>query len=89
MMPELASCPLYLGGDVGPDCTQVIHGVSGLEDSREIMNGVYMGGAAAIQQSVKSGQSNPSDYRWFLRYAGSIFPSYHACFRVCFQKWSS
>jgi putative transcriptional regulator len=70
LMPELSSCPLYFGGDVGPQCTQVIHGIPGLEDSREIMNGVYMGGTASIQDNIRSGQSTPNDYRWFLRFAG-------------------
>uniref|UniRef100_A0A7I4F0M2 Uncharacterized protein n=1 Tax=Physcomitrium patens TaxID=3218 RepID=A0A7I4F0M2_PHYPA len=73
LMPELSSCPLYFGGDVGPQCTQVIHGIPGLEDSREIMNGVYMGGTASIQDNIRSGQSTPNDYRWFLRFAGKLF----------------
>ncbi|KAG0583095.1 hypothetical protein KC19_3G108900 [Ceratodon purpureus] len=70
LMPELSNCPLYFGGDVGPECTQVIHGVPGLEDSREIMNGVFMGGTSSIQESVRSGKSTPNDFRWFLRFAG-------------------
>jgi len=70
LMPEMSDCPLYFGGDVGPECTQVIHGIPGLEDSREIMNGVYMGGTASIQESVRSGKSTPNDFRWFLRFAG-------------------
>lgn len=73
LMPELKNCPLYFGGDVGPECTQVIHSVPGLEDSREIMNGVFMGGTASIQESVRSGKSSPNDFRWFLRFAGDWF----------------
>jgi len=86
LMPEMSNCPLYFGGDVGPECTQVIHGVAGLEDSREIMNGVFMGGTSSIQESVRSGKSTPDDFRWFLRFAGYNFSfSYLGSF--CLPNW--
>lgn len=70
LLPDFSSCPLYMGGDVGANALHVVHGVPGLEDTIEIIPGVYMGGIKAMKSSVLSGQSNPSDYRWFVRYAG-------------------
>eukprot|EP00850_Spirogloea_muscicola_P023512 SM000363S13636 [mRNA] locus=s363:75177:79012:+ [translate_table: standard] len=70
VLPELGPCPLYIGGDVGNNCTHVIHGHADLDGAKEVINGVYVGGYGAIRQHVRSGRSSPSDYRWFARYSG-------------------
>lgn len=55
---------------MGTDLTQVIHGVPGVGDAKEIISGVYLGGFGQIKENVKNGVSKPSDYRWFLGYCG-------------------
>ncbi|KAI5078229.1 hypothetical protein GOP47_0005900 [Adiantum capillus-veneris] len=70
LLPDFASCPLYMGGDVGANALHVVHGVHGLEDSMQVIPGVYMGGIKSMKASVQRGESKPDDYRWFVRYAG-------------------
>ncbi|KAH7280087.1 hypothetical protein KP509_37G051900 [Ceratopteris richardii] len=70
LLPDFANCALYMGGDVGVNALHVVHGVQGLEDSVEIIPGVYMGGLKAMKESVQRGESKPEQYRWFARYAG-------------------
>ena len=70
LLPDFASCPLYMGGDVGANALHVVHGAGGLKDSMEIIPGVYMGGLKSMKSSVQNGESNARDYRWFVRYAG-------------------
>lgn len=70
LLPEFGGCPLYMGGDVGANALHVVHGVSGLEDTVEILPGVYMGGIKTMKASVQNGKSKAMDYRWFVRYAG-------------------
>ncbi|CAM6097365.1 unnamed protein product [Calypogeia fissa] len=69
-MPEFIESSLYMGGDVGTNSIQVIHGIPGLHDSKEVISGVYLGGPDAINNSVKRGETVPNDYRWFLGYCG-------------------
>lgn len=68
--PEFTESPLYMGGDVGTNLIQVIHGVPGLQESKEVISGVYLGGPDAVNKSVKDGGTVPNDYRWFLGYCG-------------------
>ncbi|MCO5556269.1 hypothetical protein L7F22_009815 [Adiantum nelumboides] len=70
LLPDFASCPLYMGGDVGANALHVVHGVHGLEDSMQVIPGVYMGGIKSMKASVQRGESKPDEYRWFVRYAG-------------------
>lgn len=70
LLPDFSSCPLYMGGDVGANALHVVHGIRGLEDTIEIIPGVYMGGIKSMKSSVQIGESKPNDYRWFVRYAG-------------------
>lgn len=70
LQPELSSCPLYMGGDVGKDCTHVMHGVRDLEGAQEVIDGVFVGGYRNVKAHVREGRSSPMDYRWFARYSG-------------------
>lgn len=70
LLPDFASCPLYMGGDVGANALHVVHGVHGLEDSVQVIPGVYMGGIKSMKESVQRGESKPDEFRWFVRYAG-------------------
>eukprot|EP00897_Mesotaenium_endlicherianum_P009819 jgi/Mesen1/8866/ME000053S08268 len=70
LLPEFSECPLYMGGDVGSNCTHVVHGVSGLDGSKEIIDGVFVGGYYKLKEHVRTGLSSAMDYRWFARYAG-------------------
>lgn len=70
LLPEFGSCPLYMGGDVGANALHSVHGVPRVEDSVEIVSGVYMGGFKSMKSSVQSGQHSAMDYRLFVRYSG-------------------
>lgn len=64
------ACRLYLGGDVGADVVNLLHGFSGLMDSTEVLPGVYMGGLKGIEAGLKGGAVAPSDVKFLTRYAG-------------------
>lgn len=51
LRPEFDDCQLWLGGDVGPEATHLLHGVPGLAGSMEVLPGVFVsrGGAAGLQ----------------------------------------
>ena len=48
LQPEMSPCTLYLGGDVGPESVHLLHGVRGLQQSAEVIPGVFVS-AACIQ----------------------------------------
>jgi len=50
-LPGFENSPLYLGGDVG-DGIQVMHGISGMSGSKEIIDGVMMGSVLPPQLYV-------------------------------------
>lgn len=42
LQPEMSPCTLYLGGDVGPESVHLLHGVRGLQQSAEVIPGVFV-----------------------------------------------
>lgn len=63
-------CTLYLGGDVGPQVLNILHNIDGLEDSDEIVPGVYLGGVHGLADALQCGKANTSDVKLLTRYAG-------------------
>lgn len=70
LRPELSSCPLYLGGDVGRHTLHLLHGISGLQDSIEVLPGVHLGGFEGTQHALASGKHSAQDLKVFNRYCG-------------------
>lgn len=67
---EYDDCRLYLGGDVGADVVNLLHGVKGVEDSTEILPGVYMGGVQGVSRALASNATEHGNVKIFTRYAG-------------------
>lgn len=67
---EYDDCRLYLGGDVGADVVNLLHGVTGVEDSTEILPGVYMGGVQGVSRALASNATEHGNVKIFTRYAG-------------------
>lgn len=67
---EFDACRLYLGGDVGPDVVNLLHGVEGAQDSSKISSGVYLGGLERVRQALSSGEVHTNDVKLLTRYAG-------------------
>lgn len=63
-------CTLYLGGDVGPEVLNILHQVDGVDDSDQIVPGVYLGGVHGVANALESGKANASDVKLMTRYAG-------------------
>lgn len=61
---------LYLGGDVGDDALNLLHGFKDVKNSTEIMDGVYLNGFEDAQKSVMKGAKNASDFKFYARYCG-------------------
>jgi putative transcriptional regulator len=61
--PEFAACPLYLGGDVGPESVHLVHGVCGLAESVEVVRGVHMGGFTAAKAGLAEGIYVPEQFK--------------------------
>lgn len=70
LQPELSSCPLYLGGDVGAHTLHLLHGNSGFRDSIEVIPGVHLGGFEGAKVAVSSGAQSPDDFKVLTRYCG-------------------
>lgn len=70
MVPEFKDNVLHLGGDVGDNTIHMLHNCAILEDSLEVMPGMYMGGYEAATQAVRNGQVEPSSFKWFTKYSG-------------------
>ncbi len=57
-MPEFSSNRLFLGGDVGGQAgngnvLQLLHDQKQLDNSVEVVNGVYLGGFQAAKKAVR------------------------------------
>jgi putative transcriptional regulator len=63
-------CKLYLGGDVGAEVLNILHGVDGVEGTNQVVPGVYMGGVDGVAQALACGNASPSDVKLLTRYAG-------------------
>lgn len=64
-----ASCGIYVGGpDNMDEPASIIHGISGLEGSREISSGcgIYEGGLEAAIDGILAGAYSPLDFRFFV-----------------------
>jgi len=63
---------LYIGGPVQQDTLHfVFRNHDYLEDSKEISDGLYWGGNYdQLQELARTGQINPSDFRFFIGYSG-------------------
>lgn len=69
--PEINS-PLFYGGPVQVNALQFIYrGERILDDSREILPGLYWGGSfEKLKTLFETGAINPADFRFFLGYSG-------------------
>lgn len=61
---------LYLGGDVGDNTLHLLHGYGDLDDSVEVIEGVYINGYPAARSDVLRGMKNPSGFKWLAKYCG-------------------
>ena len=64
------ACPLYLGGDVGPEVLHLVHVVEGVEKTTCIVPGVYMGGVEGVGEALAEGRASRDDVKLLTRYAG-------------------
>ncbi|PRW32622.1 hypothetical protein C2E21_8337 [Chlorella sorokiniana] len=70
LQPELSPCTLYLGGDVGQESVHLLHGVRGLQQSAEVIPGVFLGGFEGAKQGLAEGRYKPEQFKVLTRYAG-------------------
>lgn len=70
LCPEFEDNLLYLGGDVGKSTLHLVHGFREMKGSREVVNGVYMGGFDDALAAVKEGTHKASEFKWYGRYCG-------------------
>lgn len=71
ILPEqLNPCTLYLGGDVNKDHVSVVHNVSHLEDSREIVPGVFLGGINGLGRKLENEEITASEVKIMVGMAG-------------------
>jgi len=70
MPPEFDSCTLYLGGDVGENALNIIHGVPDVEHSVQVVPGVYLGGIEGVRDALSSGRARTDDIKLLTRYSG-------------------
>ena len=64
------SCPLYLGGDVGPEVLHIVHSVEDIDNTTCVVPGVYMGGVEGVGKALEEGRAGISDVKLLTRYAG-------------------
>ena len=64
------ACPLYLGGDVGPEVLHIVHTVEGLDNTTSVVPGVYMGGVDGVGRALEEGRAGITDVKLLTRYAG-------------------
>uniref|UniRef100_A0A7S0S201 YqgE/AlgH family protein n=1 Tax=Chlamydomonas leiostraca TaxID=1034604 RepID=A0A7S0S201_9CHLO len=69
-LPEFASCPLHVGGDVGGGDVAVLHARTDLPLSKEVVKGVHLGGVDAARELVAAGKADPLEFKWYVKYAG-------------------
>ncbi len=71
-MPEFATAPLFLGGDVGKSSLHLLHAdrPDVLPTGRAVVRGVAVGGFEGAVAAVRSGAMKPADFRFFTRYCG-------------------
>lgn len=67
---EFNACRLYLGGDVGPSSAHVLHGVHGIQDSIQVLPGLYLGGFEGVKEALSQGVVAPEDLKILTRYCG-------------------
>lgn len=70
LSPTFKDSTLYLGGDVGINTLHVLHPYGTIQESREVVRGVYIGGLQDSVRLVDEGRANPEDFKWFGRYCG-------------------
>lgn len=61
---------LYLGGPVGVDQLILLHDCEEITGSVKVVDGIYSGGLGNAMQRVRSGQLDPTRFRFFCGYAG-------------------
>jgi putative transcriptional regulator len=64
------ACPLYLGGDVGPEVLHIVHTVEGVDNTTSVVPGVYMGGVDGVGRALEEGRAGIADVKLLTRYAG-------------------
>lgn len=63
--------PVFIGGPVQQDTLHYLHRLPQLEDSTEIVNGIFWGGNFdQLSILIDTGQISPLDIRFFLGYSG-------------------
>jgi putative transcriptional regulator len=66
----LGQCPLYIGGPVSRNLLHVLHGCSDVEDSMEIVPGIYAGGVESATELVLAGHVERDEFRLLAGYSG-------------------
>eukprot|EP00210_Caulerpa_lentillifera_P004242 g4046.t1 len=61
---------LFLGGDVGDNSLHLVHKFGDLEQSRKVIDGVYINGFDAAQRAVLEGTRKPSEFNWYTQFCG-------------------
>ena len=64
------ACPLYLGGDVGPEVLHIVHTVEGVDNTTSVVPGVCMGGVDGVGRALEEGRAGIADVKLLTRYAG-------------------
>lgn len=69
---DMVQTPLFYGGPVAHDTLHYLHRYGELiEDSMEILDGVYWGGNfEQIIEELKAGKLHPDGFRFFMGYSG-------------------
>lgn len=62
LLPMYANNTLYVGGDVGEDVMQLMHGAH-VEGAREILKGVFFGGESAVADRIRAGDMEALEVR--------------------------
>jgi putative transcriptional regulator len=71
VLPEaLNPCTLYLGGDVNKESVSVVHSVPGLQDTREVVPGVFLGGIHGLGRKMENGELTPPEVKIMIGMAG-------------------
>lgn len=66
----LGQCPLYIGGPVSRNLLHVLHGCADVEDSMEIVPGIYAGGVESATELVLAGHVARDEFRLLAGYSG-------------------
>lgn len=67
---EFGPCRLYLGGDVGPSSAHILHGMPGIQDSIQVLPGLYLGGFEGVKEALSRGMVTPEELKVLTRYCG-------------------